>query len=119
MLHHVSLEVTPDDVEATVGFFELLGFTRISAPESIAPFVTWLEADGSQIHLIHTPEPTTPLLGHPAVVAEQFDQTVERLRGAGFVVEEADELWGERRSFAVSPSGQPVELMAAPPPRTT
>jgi catechol 2,3-dioxygenase-like lactoylglutathione lyase family enzyme len=119
VLHHVSLEVTPDDVESTVGFFELLGFTRIAAPESIAPFVTWLEAEGSQVHLIHTPEPTTPLLGHPAVVAEQFGQTVERLRDAGFVVEEADELWGERRSFAVAPSGQRVELMAAPPPRTT
>jgi catechol 2,3-dioxygenase-like lactoylglutathione lyase family enzyme len=119
VLHHVSLEVKPDDVEATVGFFELLGFTRISAPEPIAPFVTWLEAQASQIHLIHTPEPTTPLLGHPALVAEQFGQAVKRLRDAGFVVEEADELWGERRSFAVAPSGQRVELMAAPPPRAT
>ncbi|MGH2925706.1 MAG: VOC family protein [Solirubrobacterales bacterium] len=119
MLHHVSLEIAPGDVEATIGFFELLGFSKIDAPEAIAPFVTWLEADGTQVHLIHTPEPTTPVLGHPAVVAERFDETVAGLRRAGFVVQDADRLWGERRSFAVAPSGQRVELMAAPPPRTT
>jgi catechol 2,3-dioxygenase-like lactoylglutathione lyase family enzyme len=116
VLHHVSLEIAPDDVERSVEFFELLGFERLPAPEGIAPFVTWLEADGTQIHFIHTPEPTTPTVGHPAVVAADFAPAVERMRGAGFQVEEADELWGERRAFAVMPGGQRVELMAAPPP---
>ena len=118
MLHHVSLEVAPEDVEPTVEFFSLLGFDRIAAPDPIEPFVTWLDAGTTQIHLIHTPQPTTPLLGHPAVVAGDFDQTVRRLVHAGFQVEEADELWGERRSFAVMPGGQRVELMAAPPEPT-
>jgi catechol 2,3-dioxygenase-like lactoylglutathione lyase family enzyme len=116
VLHHVSLEIAPDEVERSVEFFELLGFERLSAPAPIAQFVTWLESDATQIHLIHTPEPTTPALGHPAVVASDFAGAVERLREAGFSVEEADELWGERRAFAVMPSGQRVELMAAPPP---
>ena len=115
VLHHVSLEVAPDDVERSVDFFTLLGFQRLGAPDPIAPFVTWLEADGTQIHFIHTPEPTTPTLGHPAVVAPEFDPTVTRLREAGFEVEEADQLWGEQRAFAVMPGGQRVELMAAPP----
>jgi catechol 2,3-dioxygenase-like lactoylglutathione lyase family enzyme len=115
VLHHVSLEVAPDDVERSVEFFTLLGFEKQGAPEAIAPFVTWLEADGTQIHFIHTPEPTTPALGHPAVVAPEFALTVTRLREAGFEVEEADELWGEPRAFAVMPGGQRVELMAAPP----
>ncbi len=118
MLHHVSLEVAPDDVERTVELLGLVGFDRIAAPEPIAPFVTWLEAGTTQIHLIHTPEPVTPMLGHPAVVAGDFDAAVGRLREAGFEVEEADELWGERRSFAVMPGGQRVELMAAPPKPT-
>src|SRR3954453_3518460 len=98
MLHHVSLEVAPDDVDRTIEFFGLLGFKRIPAPDSIAPFVTWLEtpiarpsmsdrvrssrtarrpgsleSGTTQVHLIHTPEPTTPMLGHPAVVASDFD----------------------------------------------
>lgn len=140
MLHHVSLEVAPADVDRTIEFFGVLGFQRIQAPESIAPFVTWLESPiarpstaervrasrtarhpGSletattQVHLIHTPEPTTPMLGHPAVVATDFEGTVGGLREAGFTVEDADELWGERRSFAVMPGGGRVEVMAAPP----
>jgi len=118
MLHHVSLEIASDDVERAVEFFGLLGFERIAAPDPIASFVTWLEASTTQIHLIHTPEPTTPTLGHPAVVVGDFDSGVGRLREAGFQVEEADELWGERRSFAVLPGGQRVEVMAAPPPPT-
>jgi catechol 2,3-dioxygenase-like lactoylglutathione lyase family enzyme len=119
VLHHVSLEIAPDDVDRTAEFFGLLGFKRIPAPDSIAPFVTWLEAGTTQVHLIHTPEPTTPLLGHPAVVAGDFEATIGRMRDAGFQVEDADELWGQPRSFAVLPGGQRVEVMAAPPRPTT
>jgi catechol 2,3-dioxygenase-like lactoylglutathione lyase family enzyme len=116
VLHHVSLEVKPDDVERSVEFFGLLGFERVPAPEPIAPFVTWLERGDHQIHFIHNPEATVPQLGHPAVVAPEFDATVSRVRDAGFEVDSADELWGEPRAFAVMPGGQRVELMAAPPP---
>ena len=78
VLHHVSLEIAPEEVERTVEF--------------------------------------TPTLGHPAIVAGDFESAVTRLRDAGFTVEEADELWGERRSFAILPGGHRVEVMAAPPP---
>jgi catechol 2,3-dioxygenase-like lactoylglutathione lyase family enzyme len=115
VLHHVSLEVKPDDVERSVEFFELLGFVRVPAPDPIAAFVTWLERDATQIHLIHTPEASAPPLGHPAVVASDFEDALERMRGAGFEVERANELWGEARAFALMPGGQRVELMAAPP----
>jgi catechol 2,3-dioxygenase-like lactoylglutathione lyase family enzyme len=116
VLHHVSLEVKPDDVERTIEFFTLLGFARIEAPDRIAPFVTWLESDATQVHLIHTPEPTTPALGHPAVVAPEFESTVDALRRSRFEVESADQLWGEPRAFAMLPGGGRVEVMAAPPP---
>jgi hypothetical protein len=116
MLHHVSLEVKPGDVGRTIEFFELIGFEPVRAPDPIAPFVTWLENGGTQVHLIHTPEPTIPPLGHPAFVAEQFDSTLVALRDAGFEVETADELWDKPRAFALTPGDQRVELMAAPPP---
>jgi catechol 2,3-dioxygenase-like lactoylglutathione lyase family enzyme len=115
VLHHVSLEIHPDEIDAAVEFFGILGFERIASPDSIAPSVTWLEASTTQIHLIHTPEATTPPLGHPAVVASDFEATVRALGDAGFQVESADELWGEQRSFALLPGGQRVEVMAAPP----
>ena len=115
MLQHVSLEVPPDQVERMVGFWELLGFRRTEAPEPIAPFVTWLQRDGTQIHLLHNEAATVPPLGHAAVVAEDFDAAVERLRGADFEVEDAQDLWGAARAFAIAPGGHRVEVMAAPP----
>jgi catechol 2,3-dioxygenase-like lactoylglutathione lyase family enzyme len=120
MLHHVSLEVPGEEVERTVEFWQVLGFERLPAPEAIAQYVTWLERGSSQIHLIHTPEPAVPSLGHPAVVAPgEFDATVAALRDAGFEFEESQQLWGERRGFATAPAGHRVEVMAAPPPPGT
>jgi catechol 2,3-dioxygenase-like lactoylglutathione lyase family enzyme len=116
MLHHVSLEVDPEDVDRTIELFGLLGFDRVLAPDPIAPFVTWLDHGGTQIHLIHTPSATTPMLGHAAIVATEYDASVGRLRDAGFEVEDADELWGERRAFVLTPGGGRLEVMAAPPP---
>jgi catechol 2,3-dioxygenase-like lactoylglutathione lyase family enzyme len=115
VLHHVSLEVQPDEIERSVEFWRLLGFERIEAPEPIAPFVTWFEGADTQIHLIQSTEPTVPRAGHAAVVAADFQATFDRLVEAGFEVEEARQLWGERRAFATAPGGHLVELMAAPP----
>jgi len=116
-LHHVSLEVPPAEVERTVEFWGLVGFERLDAPADIAEWVTWLERDAHQIHLIHTDDARVPLVGHAAVVAPApFEATVKRLRDAGFQVEDAQRLWGESRAFAIAPAGHRVELMAAPPP---
>ena len=116
MLQHVSIEVPTGDVERTIEFWGLLGFANVRPPEPIAEYVSWLERDGTQIHLIHTDQATVPALGHAAVVVEDFQATFDRLAGAGFEVEESRELWGKRRAFAIGPGGHRVELMEAPPP---
>lgn len=116
MLQHVSLEVPQDQVARTIEFWVLLGFAQDTAPEPIAPYVTWLAREGTQIHLIHTDEATVPPLGHAAVIAPDFEASVKRLREAEFEVTDARELWGARRAFAIAPAGHRVELMASPPP---
>jgi catechol 2,3-dioxygenase-like lactoylglutathione lyase family enzyme len=116
MLQHVSLEVPPDEVERMIEFWQLLGFEQTEAPEPIADWVSWLGRDGTQIHLLHNEQATAPPLGHAAVVAEDFEAAVARLREAGFEVEDARELWGASRAFALAPAGHRVELMASPPP---
>jgi hypothetical protein len=116
VLHHVSLEIRPDDLERTVQLFEAIGFGRVETPAPIAEYVVWLEREATQVHLIQTPEPTVMPLGHPAFVAPDYEATLVTLNGAGFEVEESRELWGERRAFATLPGGQRIELMAAPPP---
>lgn len=116
MLQHVSIEVPRDEMERTIEFWRLLGFARVPPPEPIAEYVTWLEREGTQIHLIHTDEATVPPLGHAAVVADDFQATFDRLGEAGYEIEESRQLWGERRAFAIGPGGHRVELMEAPPP---
>ena len=115
MLHHVSLEVQPDQIERSAEFWGLLGFERIPAPEPLAAFVVWFERESTQIHLIRSTDPTVPRAGHAAVVASDFQDTFDRLAAAGFEVSETRELWGERRAFATAPGGHLVELMASPP----
>jgi catechol 2,3-dioxygenase-like lactoylglutathione lyase family enzyme len=114
VLHHVGIEVAPADVEAAVGFFELIGFVRVEPPATLGEF-TWLEREGTQVHLMPEAEPTVPSPGHLAVVVEDFEATVARLRGAGLEVEPKREHWGQPRALAIAPGGHRVELMAAPP----
>ena len=119
MLQHVSIEVAPELAEPAVEFFELLGFTRVDAPEALGGYVTWLERAGTQIHLIHTEQASVPVLGHAAVVVDDFDAALERVAAAGHQVDETRELWGARRAFAIAPGGHRVEVMASPPPPAT
>jgi hypothetical protein len=114
MLHHVGIEIRPAEVERAAELFELLGFARVEPPASLAEF-TWLERDGTQVHLMPTERPVVPARGHLAVVAPDFDVTVARLRERGFEVEPRGEHWGAARAHAIAPGGHRVELMAAPP----
>jgi catechol 2,3-dioxygenase-like lactoylglutathione lyase family enzyme len=114
MLHHVGIEVAPGDIEAAASFFELLGFDRVEAPETLREF-TWLERAGTQVHLMPEEAPTVPSPGHLAVVVDDFEATVARVREAGFEIERKREHWGQPRALAIAPGGHRVELMAAPP----
>jgi hypothetical protein len=115
VLHHVSIEVEPDRVEACAACLQLLGFEPVEVPEALGPSFTWLEREGTQIHLIHTEHATVPVIGHPAVVVEDFEATFAALAEAGHAPERHRELWGEPRAFVTLPGGHRVELMAAPP----
>jgi hypothetical protein len=118
MLHHVGIEVAPADIEATAHFFELVGFQRVEPPPALAEY-TWLEREGTQIHLMPVKEPTVPAPGHLALVTPDFHATVARLGERGFAVQPKREHWGEPRALAIAPGGHRVELMAAPPAAQT
>lgn len=116
MLHHVSLEVPPEEADRSVEFWSLLGFEEVDSPEPLGDAVRWLERDRTQIHLILTEGHTAPVLGHAAVVVPDHAEAKARLRNGGFQVEDTRRLWGADRAFAIAPGGHRVELMAAPPP---
>ena len=117
MVQHVSLETKREDADACVRFYDLLGFGRVEPPESLAGRATWVERDGTQIHLMLADEPVIPPRGHHAVIVDDYGRTLGALREAGFEPEPRDEHWGAARSFVKDPAGHVVELMAAPPPR--
>ncbi|HWA53285.1 MAG TPA: VOC family protein [Solirubrobacterales bacterium] len=114
MLHHVGIEVTPGAIERTIELFELLGFEQVEPPEALREF-TWLEREGTQVHLMPSESPTVPSRGHMAVAVTDFPATFAALEKAGFEVERRREHWGAPRALTFTPDGHRVELMADPP----
>jgi Glyoxalase/Bleomycin resistance protein/Dioxygenase superfamily len=115
MLHHVGLEVRPTEIERSIVFWRVLGFSQVEPPETLREY-TWLERDGTQVHLMPTDSPTAPPpRGHTAVVVVDFERTLAELAELGFEVERRREHWGAPRALAIAPGGHRVELMARPP----
>jgi catechol 2,3-dioxygenase-like lactoylglutathione lyase family enzyme len=117
MLQHVTIELKADQVEACVGFYALLGFTRVEPPESLAGRATWVERRGTQVHLMPVDEPVVPPSGHHALLVDDYGATLSALRNAGFEPQPRKEHWGSPRSFVRNPAGHRVELMAGSPAR--
>src|SRR6188472_2622486 len=110
LIQHVSFEVRPDQLDACIEFYELLGFRRVTAPEKLAGFVTWLEREGDQFHLLQLPETSHMNAGHAAVsLGDDYEATQTRLRDARHQVDDHEEYWGSPRSFARDPAGNLVE----------
>ena len=116
MLQHVSLEVRPELVDDCVAFWKLLGFERMTPPPLLRDRFTWVQRNGTHIHLMPFDDPVTTVRGHAAVVAPDYERTLAALRDAGFDPEPRREHWGAPRSFVRDPAGHRVEVMSAPPP---
>ena len=75
----------------------------------------WVERAGTQIHLMRREDAEHLPAGHLAVVVDDYEATLERLRDEGFEPDPRQQHWGAQRSFVRDPAGNRVELMAAPP----
>jgi catechol 2,3-dioxygenase-like lactoylglutathione lyase family enzyme len=116
VIQHVTLEIHPDRVNDCVAFYALIGFREVQPPPSLAERAAWVQSGPTQVHLMRVEEPVTLPRGHVAVVAEDYQAAVARLRDAGFEVEPRAEHWGAPRSYVRDPAGNLIELMASPPP---
>ena len=116
MLQHVSLEVRPDQVEACIAFWRLLGFEQVTPPPLLRDRFTWLERAGTQIHLMPLADPATTRRGHAAVVVDDYEAVLRALHERGFETRPGSNAWGAPRAFVRDPAGNHVELMSAPPP---
>jgi catechol 2,3-dioxygenase-like lactoylglutathione lyase family enzyme len=116
VIQHVALETRRSDGEAARAFWQLLGFVPVDPPETLTDRAGWLQRGGTQVHLLWHDQATAPPEGHVAVVIEDYDATLDRLREAGHEVDPRREHWGAPRAFVRAPGGHRVEVMAAPPP---
>jgi catechol 2,3-dioxygenase-like lactoylglutathione lyase family enzyme len=116
VIQHVSLECRPEDAGALLAFWAALGFAEVEPPPALRARSTWVQAPGGfQVHFLWTSEPVAPPGGHTAVVADDYDATIDALRAAGFAPEPREQHWGAPRAFVRGPGGHLVEVMAAPP----
>ncbi len=116
MLQHVAHETRPADVDALLAFWALLGFTAVEPPPGLQGRTAWVQRAGTQIHLLFSDDPVVPRAAHTAVVADDYDATLDALRAAGHPVEPRAEHWGAARVFVTDPSGHRIEVMSSPPP---
>ncbi len=115
VIQHVALETRREETEAAASFWRLLGFRDVEPPETLRERAAWLERRGTQVHLLWKDDPVAAPEGHVAVVVDDYEETVDRLRAAGHEVEPRREHWGAKRAFARAPGGHRVELMERPP----
>lgn len=115
MIQHVTFEVHPDRIEDCADFYGLLGFERVDPPPTLAERAVWVERERTQVHLMRVEEPAVLPQGHVAVIVEEYERTLERLREHGHDPESRSEHWGSPRAFVRDPGGNRVELMAFPP----
>ena len=115
MIHHVTLECRRAHRDALHRFFGALGFAPLDVPASLAARADWLEAGGTQVHLLWQDDPVVPRAGHCAVRVADHDAAVAALRQAGFAVEARTQHWNAPRSYATTPGGHTVEVFDTPP----
>lgn len=109
-LHHASINVP--DLDAAVQFYVgHLGLRPRNDRPPLAVAGVWLDAGDQQVHLV---EGTTPAdLGqHFALLYEDLDATVRRLRDEGVDVPDPVPVGSARQTFVLDPFGNRVELHA-------
>jgi catechol 2,3-dioxygenase-like lactoylglutathione lyase family enzyme len=119
VIQHVTRQIQRSQLADCLHFYGLLGYEQIDVPPGIEGRAVWLARPGAdpsqpQLHLqfaeVHATEQ-----GHVAFVVTPYEETVARLRAAGFEVEPRREHWGSPRSYVRDPASNLVELMARAP----
>lgn len=124
MVHHVTREIAPAELDRSTAFYAALGFHPVPVPTGIAGRAVWLESAGTQVHLVPSAA-TEPgdrrsphdAGGHVGFVVESYEATVRRLLGEGYAIEPRREHWGSPRSYVRDPAGNLVDLIAWAPGR--
>ena len=115
-LQHVALEIRRDDLDACLAFYALVGFEEVPLPdERLVEEARFLQGGPTQIHLVFADAPAVPPRGHAALLVDDYEGTLSRLREAGHEPKDRARYWGSPRAKLTDPAGHVVELMEFAP----
>ncbi len=107
-IHHVSICVR-DAAEAVTFYTDVLGFTELPRPD-FGFGGHWLDAGGTQLHLIESDEPR-PKSDHFALEVDDLGAAVADIEAHGVTVYPVDHMVGAgHQAFLHDPSGNFIEL---------
>ena len=112
----MTLELRRDQLEECVRFYELLGFTRVEPPPSLADRAAWMQSGATQVHLMWVDSPVALPRGHVAVVIDSYDADATRRGRRGRRDRDEGGVCDAPRAYVGDPAGNLMELMSAPPP---
>jgi catechol 2,3-dioxygenase-like lactoylglutathione lyase family enzyme len=111
----VQLAIPPGEERRCDDFYvTILGFEELEKPPlQAARGGRWYQRDAVALHLGVEEDFRPAKKAHPALAVEDFDETVARLRGAGFDVRFDETIPGRRHCYVDDPVGNRLELVDA------
>lgn len=112
-LHHVSIPVRPDQLDAGREFYaDVLGLEEIPAPNEFAPGrVVWFRLGDRELHLFKEEDANQPPSErHLALEVDDLDWARTRFARHGVAVEEADPIHNRPRLYVRDPFGNKLEI---------
>ena len=112
-IDHVQLAMPEAGEASAQEFYEgLLGLRRVPKPPHLERRGgCWFENDSVKVHLGVDADFRPARKAHPALVVQDLDRLVERLRAAGVTVHDDERLGGHIRAFVDDPFGNRIELL--------
>lgn len=110
-LEHVAI-TCPEELEDQVvrWYQDVFELSTVAKPEGTRPLGTWFDLGDNQLH-IQIDEHNPPKIAHFALLVDDLDQAVERLRAARCHIEQASTIPGRRRFFTRDPAGNRLEVV--------
>jgi len=115
-LHHVNVVVPVGGTEKVAGFYaDVVGLRQVPKPtEGVSAGGAWFDLDDArQLHLSERDDAVVLEDMHFAVVVDDFDGILERIRGAGAPWWDEPQIFGARRGSTRDPLGNRVEVLEA------
>jgi catechol 2,3-dioxygenase-like lactoylglutathione lyase family enzyme len=112
-LDHVQLAIPAGEEERCDEFYVgLLGFRTLEKPPVLAARGgRWYRRDDAVVHLGVDPHFTPATKAHPALVVDDYDDLLERLRAAKVEIRPDESIPGRRRCHVDDPVGNRLELI--------